>query len=216
MLTLEKDKVMIHKKFIDILFLTIIVSSLSLSVNAQEPNNGLPNYTTESIIDGDALSNVHGRVTINMAAGDSNRQINSGSLAINQRGGLATALTTSHQAIVSTAATPADLSTALINDKAFTDSTGAISINQASGSLNYQANGLAFAFGSGVEAVSESVLSGTTSGRGLIDAELTTGTEMASIADTAFVESRGLIQINQSAGSKNKTANSFTFQLEGK
>jgi len=204
---------MSHKKLIETFLLAIIVSSHSLSINAQELNNGLPSYTTESIIDGEALSNVHGRVTINMAAGDSNQQINSGALAINQGGGLATALTTSLHAIVSTAAMPADLSTALINDNAFTGSAGAISINQASGVLNSQANGLAFALGSGVEAVSESVLSETTSGNGLIDSELTTGTKMASIADTAFVESRGLIQINQSAGSKNKTANHFTFQL---
>jgi len=202
---------MAYKKIIATLFLAIIVSSLP--VHAQEPNNGLPDYTTESIIDGEALSNVHGRVTVNMAAGDSNRQINSGALAINQGGGSAAALTTSYQTIVSTAAMPADLSTALINDNAFTGSTGAISINQASGALNSQANGLAFALGSGVEAVSESVLSGTTSGNGLVDSELTTGTKKASIADTAFVESRGLIQINQSAGSKNTTANHFTFQL---
>jgi hypothetical protein len=200
-------------KNIKMLLLAAIISAHSLSINAQQLNNGLPSYITESVIDGAALSNVHGRISVNMAAGDANRQINSAALAINQEGGLATAISASHQVIESTIATPTILSTALIDNHAFAGSVGAISINQTSGALNSQVNGLAFALGSGVESVSASELSETNSGRGLTDVELTTGTKTAKIANTAFVESRGLIQINQSAGSKNKTANNFTFQL---
>jgi len=202
-----------HKKLIEILLFSSLIYGYPLSINGQELNNGLPIATAESVIDGNALSNVHGRVTVNMAAGDANRQVNAGALAINQDGGLASALTTSHQAIASTHATPSNLSTALINNNAFVGSTGAISINQTSGELNSQANGLAFALGSRVEAVSESVLSETNSGTGLIDSDSTMGTATAEIADTAFVGSRGLIQINQSAGSRNTTANNFAFQL---
>jgi hypothetical protein len=210
---LEKDTLMPSPKNIIILLLAVIIGGQSLTINAQQLNNGLPIYTTKSVIDGAALSNVHGRITINMAAGDSNRQINTAALAINQDGGLATAISTSHQVIESTIATPTILSTALIDNNAFANSVGAISINQTSGALNSQANGLAFALGSGVESVSASELSETNSGRGLTDFNLTTGIKTAKIANTAFVESRGLIQINQSAGSKNKTANNFTFQL---
>ena len=181
--------------------------------NAQQSINDLPSYTTKSVIDGAALSNVHGRVTVNMAAGDSNRQINSAALAMNQDGGLATAITTSHQTINSSVTTPSIISTALIDDNAFASSVGAISINQTSGTLNSQANGLVFAMGSGLESVSENELSETNSGTGLTDFNLTTGTKKATIANTAFVESSGLIQINQSAGSKNKTTNNFTFQV---
>ncbi len=210
---LEKDTLMPSPKNIIILLLAVIIGGQSLTINAQQLNNGLPIYTTKSVIDGAALSNVHGRITVNMAAGDSNRQINTAALAINQDGGLATAISTSHQVIESTIATPTILSTALIDNNAFANSVGAISINQTSGALNSQANGLAFALGSGVESVSASELSETNSGRGLTDFNLTTGIKTAKIANTAFVESRGLIQINQSAGSKNKTANNFTFQL---
>jgi hypothetical protein len=210
---LEKDTLMPSPKNIIILLLAVIIGGQSLTINAQQLNNGLPIYTTKSVIDGAALSNVHGRITVNMAAGDSNRQINTAALAINQDGGLATAISTSHQVIESTIATPTILSTALIDNNAFANSVGAISINQTSGALNSQVNGLAFALGSGVESVSASELSETNSGRGLTDFNLTTGIKTAKIANTAFVESRGLIQINQSAGSKNKTANNFTFQL---
>jgi hypothetical protein len=202
------------RKLIEILLFTTVFGSYALSSTGQELNNGLPYSTDKSIIDGNALSNVHGRITVNMAAGDSNRQMNAGAFAIDQNGGLATALTTSHQAINSTNATPADFSTALINGNAFAGSTGAISINQTSGVLNSQANGLAFALGSEVEAVSESVLSDTHSGAGLIDSDATMGNATADIADTAFVGARGLIQINQSAGSRNTTANNFAFQLK--
>jgi hypothetical protein len=203
-----------HEKLIEILLFAIVSSGHSLPIASQELNNGLPYSTDKSVINGNALSNVHGRITVNMAAGDSNRQVNAGAFAINQSGGLATALTTSHQAIDSTNATQADFSTALINGNAFAGSTGAISINQTSGVLNSQANGLAFALGSEVEAVSESVLSDTHSGAGLIDSDATMGKATADIADTAFVGARGLIQINQSAGSRNTTANNFAFQLK--
>ena len=196
-----------------ILLLAAIILSHSMLTNAQQSINDLPSYTTKSVIDGAALSNVHGRVTVNMAAGDSNRQINSAALAMNQDGGLATAVTTSHQTINSSVTTPSIISTALIDDNAFASSVGAISINQTSGTLNSQANGLVFAMGSGVESVSENELSETNSGTGLTDFNLTTGTKKATIANTAFVESSGLIQINQSAGSKNKTTNNFTFQV---
>ena len=85
-----------HKKLIEILLLSSLIYGYPLSINGQELNNGLPIATAESVIDGNALSNVHGRVTVNMAAGDANRQVNAGALAINQDGGLASALTTSH------------------------------------------------------------------------------------------------------------------------
>jgi hypothetical protein len=198
---------------IKILLLAAIILSHSMSINAQQSINDLPSYTTKSVIAGAALSNVHGRVTVNMAAGNSNRQINSAALAMNQDGGLATAITTSHRTINSSVTTPSTLSTALIDNNAFASSVGAISINQTSGTLNSQVNGLAFAIGSGVESVSANELSETNSGTGLTELNLTTGTKTATIANTAFVESRGLIQINQSAGSKNKTTNNFTFQV---
>ena len=193
--------------------LTVFVglsSLVSMSAISQE----LPGYITQSVIDGNALSNVRGRFAVNMAAGDSNTQVNAGALAIDLGGGLATAQVISYQAVGMIHAISPDLSIAIIGDRAFANSVGAISVNQTSGVGNTQANGMAIAVGFEVEAVSESVLAATASGVGLTESGSNSGVKAVSISDTAFHGSLGLIQINQSAGSGNSTANNFAFQLQ--
>lgn len=186
----------------------------TLPVLAQEALNELPMYVTTSVIDGDALSNTRGRFAVNVAAGDSNAQVNAGALSIDPSGGLAAANVISHQSVGQNSITAPDLSIAIIGDRAFTNSVGAISVNQASGVGNTQANGMAIALGVEVEAVSESLLSATASGVGLNGAGSSSGEKAATISNTAFQGSRGLVQINQSAGSGNSTSNNFAFQLQ--
>ena len=166
------------------------------------------------MIDGDALSNTRGRFAVNIAAGDSNSQVNAGALAINPSDGVAAANVISHQSVGQNSITAPDLSIAIIGERAFTNSVGAISVNQTSGVGNTQANGMAIALGVEVEAVSESLLSETASGVGLNSVGSSAGEKAATISNTAFQGSHGLIQINQSAGSGNNTANNFAFQLQ--
>lgn len=186
----------------------------TLPVLAQEALNELPMYVTTSVIDGDALSNTRGRFAVNVAAGDSNAQVNAGALSIDPSGGLAAANVISHQSVGQNSVTAPDLSIAIIGDRAFTNSAGAISVNQTSGVGNAQANGMAIALGVEVEAVSESLLSATASGVGLNGVDSSSGEKAATISNTAFQGSHGLIQINQSAGSGNSTTNNFAFQLQ--
>ncbi|HQR59960.1 MAG TPA: hypothetical protein PLH03_01185 [Methylophilaceae bacterium] len=191
-----------------------LAGAVSLPAQSDDLSYGLPGYINRSVIDANALSDVRGRFAVNMAAGDSNAQVNAGALAINPDGGLAAAQVMSHQAVGSIRATAPNLSFAIIGDHAFANSVGAISVNQTSGVGNTQANGMAFAVGFEVESVSESKLAATASGIGLEGSGSSTGVKTASISDTAFEGSRGLIQINQSAGSGNSTANNFAFQLQ--
>lgn len=184
------------------------------SVLAQEGIDELPGYITKSVIDGDALSHARGRFAVNVAAGDSNAQVNAGALSIDPDGGFAAARVILHQSIDQTSATAPDLSIAIIGDRAFINSVGAISVNQTSGVGNAQANGMAIALGVEVEAVSESLLSATASGVGLKNVGTGSGEKAATISNTAFGGSHGLIQINQSAGSGNSTTNNFAFQLQ--
>lgn len=194
----------------------MVAGMFSLSCLADDPMPVLPGYVTQSVIDGNAMSDVRGRFVANVAAGDSNAQIAAGALAIGVDGGSAVAQIGALQAVGSIHATAPDLSIAIIGGQAFTNSVGAISVNQTSGVGNTQANGMAIAMGVGVEAVSESVLAATTSGVGLVGNGAGAGVKAASIADTAFEGSRGLIQINQSAGSGNSTANNFALQVTAK
>jgi hypothetical protein len=135
-------------------------------------------------------------------------------LSINPDGGFSAARVISRQSIGQITSTVPDLSIAIIGDRAFTNSVGAISVNQTSGLGNTQANGMAIALGVEVEAVSESLLSATASGLGLVNADPSSGEKAATISNTAFQGSRGLIQINQSVGSSNSTSNNFAFQLQ--
>ena len=187
---------------------------ISLPCWSQGTGPELPAYVTRSVIDGNALSDVRGRFAVNMAAGDSNAQTNAGALATGLDGGTAAALVGVHQATGWIRATAPDLSIAVIGGRAFANSSGAVSVNQTSGVGNTQANGMAVAVGFDVEAASESVLAATASGVGLGGPARGANMKAVSISDSAFRGSRGLVQINQSAGSGNSTANNFAFQLQ--
>jgi hypothetical protein len=101
-----------------------------------------------------------------------------------------------------------------IGGHAFNNTVGALSINQTSGSGNIQANGVVIGIGLDVNVLSESMLSNTTTGAGLAARDVDGATRSATISDSAFTGSRGLVQVNQSAGSGNSTANNFVLQLE--
>lgn len=194
-----------------VLLLTGLTSTLCFS---QDFVPELPSYITSSVIEGNALSNIHGILAVNVAAGDSNAQLNAGALAVGLDGGFATAQVNLQQAVGWVRATAPNLSIAIIRDHAFANSLGTISVNQTSGVGNTQANGLAIAVGFVVEAVSESKLAATASGVGLEGQAKSINLKAASIANTAFEGSRGIVQVNQSAGSGNSTANNFAFQLQ--
>lgn len=173
----------------------------------------LPASISNSVIDSNVLNGVSGRNAVNMASGDSNNQVNAAALAIDSNG-LANANVLTRQYQNTSASTLPNLSTSDIGDNAFANSSGAISINQTSGIGNTQANGIAIGIGQQVNVMSESMLSNTTAEVGLSTSETDTGTRSATISDSAFSGARGLVQVNQSAGSGNSTANNFALQFE--
>lgn len=184
-----------------------------LPVSADNSLFDLPSSVTRSVIDGNTLSGTRGRNAVNMAAGDTNAQVNAASLAFDSAG-IANATVSLRQNLNFNTSGPADLSISDISGNAFSNSIGAISINQTSGAGNAQANGMAIGIGQQVNVMSESMLSSTTAGVGLSASDTDTGTRSATISDSAFTGSRGLVQVNQSAGSGNSTANNFALQFD--
>jgi len=172
----------------------------------------IPGYVTQSVIDSNVLSNVRGRFAVNMVAGDSNTQANAAAVALGV-GGPTIGLVAGMQATDPRQASLPGVSTAFIGDHVFANSSGLISVNQTSGVGNAQANGAAFAMGF-EEVVAESVLSATTSNAGLSGAGPSKSYQAVSIRDTAFNGAHGLVQVNQSAGSGNSTANNFALQVQ--
>jgi hypothetical protein len=199
-----------------VLVSTLMVVPAILSANtalAQDDPPEMPGYVTQSIIDSNVLSGVRGRFAVNMAAGDSNVQANAAAVALGAQGSPAVGLVGGTQVIDLRQAGLPDVSVAFIGNHAFAHSSGMISVNQTSGVGNAQANGAALALGF-EEVVAESVLSATTSGAVPVGTEAGKGNQAVSIHDTAFDGARGLVQVNQSAGSGNSTANNFALQVQ--
>lgn len=180
---------------------------------AQDNLPDMPSYITQSIIESNVLSNVRGRFAVNMTAGDANTQANAAAIALGTQSGPAIGVVNGMQAIGPHQANSPDIAIATIGSQAFANSSGLISVNQSSGVGNAQANGAAFAMGF-EEVVAESVLSATTSNAVPIDAGDSKRHQTVSIDDTAFNGVHGLVQVNQSAGSGNSTANNFALQVQ--
>ena len=178
-------------------------------------NQVVEQYSAISEISGGSLSQMHGALSVNQAAGDGNAQNNSRSIAVTQESGVAIAYTYDTQDVdVSQVAFP-DNAVSLISDNAFNGTTGLISINQVGGASNRQLNAFAMAMSINGE-LSDKTLAETRSdapvnGPGI---ELPVNTTRAAHIDsTAFVGAGGVVQLNQTSGSGNVTSNRFEMSM---
>lgn len=163
-------------------------------------------YRAASVIDGNSLSNVQGAINVNMAAGNSNLQINSGVIAM---GDYALANNILVQVVTSNNHLAPEQASAVIKDRALSQAVGWISVNQAAGQENVQSNTLSVALG-----IRGSSLNSESLGRVLSrsqepteDSEDKTSSRRVAIEESAFAGSHGVIQVNQSAGMGNATGN---------
>ena len=198
----------------DKLKIALLFMSAGLAGVAQADDLMGPGYTTLSVVDGNALSDARGVIGVNLAAGDFNLQLNATAISLSEARGKGLAQINAFQSVGNNQGVAPDVSTINVQGNAFANARGVIKVNQASGIGNAQANGVAIAYG--VEVVAESELAQTVSSVGL---QLTTesgrkGVRAISVDDSAFRGARGIIQVNQSAGSGNATANSFALRFQ--
>ena len=151
-----------------------------------------------------------GVVAVNEAEGLNNAQANQLSVT---NGGTVALNGTSIEQNASARARLANAS-ASIGDGAFANASGAVMVNQAAGIGNTQSNSARIGAGViGVETVSDGDLSAaaaTNGGPGR--SPETRGIREASISSTAFRNATGLVQVNQTVGAGNATANSFVLR----
>ncbi len=157
-------------------------------------------------------------MTVNMAAGDMNLQFNGAAIALNldtQQGkGLASSEIIAQQRVMVLGVPGPVSASATINDNAFQNSSGLMSVNQASGIANAQANDFAMVLGFSADAVAEDVLEqNTTQTAPLAHEPRPARLREVSVADTSFRGSQGVAQVTQTAGSWNSTTNSFTLRI---
>lgn len=169
-------------------------------------------YLAQSMVDGNVLNSANGNIAVNLAAGDENMQLNAASLATSFGSGIAHAGVCGFQLTEKNGSSP-DAAMCTIGGEAFANVSGLIAVNQASGQGNAQANGVAIAIG--VEAVAENVLGAIVTGHEPVVADEKNGAPLrhASVDESAFKGARGVVQLNQLAGSGNATANSFAVRV---
>ncbi|QDX21356.1 hypothetical protein FP568_08875 [Pandoraea pnomenusa] len=166
---------------------------------------------THATVENGTAVGVTGALGVNQAAGVNNAQANSAVIA---NGGSVTAgaSSTNQQALVTTTTGAAS---AAIQGNAFSGTSGLTQVNQASGAGTLQRNATVIVTGdaSGVASVSDTALSaaiskGGPAGRDNLNDQFRT----ASISGDAFRGASGVVQVNQSAGIGNVTANVFVLR----
>ena len=186
---------------------------LSLSAIAQTAAAGTEQGPTvaENVIRGDVLRASRGAIGVNQAAGDGNLQANSAAIAVGIEA--RTSVTTRQHA--EGAGTQPGTARTRIDGDAFSGARGWLAINQSAGGSNLQSNAIAVKFGiqgSRMDAkdLAEVKVSQTT--QASPDQERNLEAEVG-IGQRAFRDARGVVQINQSAGSGNATSNRFELRM---
>ncbi|WP_339474616.1 adhesin [Pseudomonas sp. RL_5y_Pfl2_69] len=172
-------------------------SVLAASDNNAEINNSGANY--------------HGNVTINQAAGDQQQQVNIRAIAIGTEAKASTSVTQK----INTPADPSLNAKAVIGGNSFSNGSGVIGINQSAGANNQMANIVRVGISAQPQGMDDSALSQQNvalvpnSGT----ASPANGSRQVVTSDQAFTGSRGVVQLNQSAGVGNRMANTLNIRV---
>ncbi|WP_043487798.1 hypothetical protein [Halomonas halodenitrificans] len=176
-------------------------------------DSGAPVFRDSAILESNALRRVGGVSTTNMAAGDGNLQANSGVLAIGTTANAANTLM--QRSRIEQRIGNQDL-TVGIESGAFQQSEGWLSINQAAGQGNVQSNSLGVALGISASNLSDTMLQQVMADQQGLNGtgdESTSTHRVVEIDNGSFEGARGVIQVNQSAGTGNATSNSFRMNM---
>ncbi|MBK5476876.1 adhesin [Pseudomonas sp. TH21] len=153
----------------------------------------------------------NGVVMLNQAAGDQQQLSNNVAIATGHNAQANINVTQSISGV------PADRSlnaNAAIKGTSFSNGNGVLSINQSAGAQNQMINAVRISINAGPQSIDDSVMSqqnvALATDSGLTP---TTGSRQVVTSDQAFTGSRGVVQVNQSAGVGNRVANTLNLRL---
>lgn len=186
---------------------------------AHTPSNLAPPAILQSHINNSG-SDTHGVFELNMAAGQSNRQVNIAELGIAPNGPANAIGAVSQPGNGNSSATTGPLiAVSQITGRSFNNVRGALSVNQVSGNNNRQVNGLAILKAKSGEAkiTTETDFLNNTVAHPVSPAQLKKSDKskvlIANIDKTAFANASGMIQVNQIAGNNNLITNTMSIQI---
>ena len=157
------------------------------------------------------VSGSQGRVAINVAAGTSNQQAAQTSIAL----GDAAAASGSLQQVAPASLGDDPATMVTVAPGAFTGNSGLLSINISAGRLNQSANLSQLAVGK-IVAMSDQLLEqsrASTEPSGSAGGAASTTNDTVALADTAFGDNSGLVQLNLIGGARNSSANIFQLSM---
>jgi hypothetical protein len=179
---------------------TLLLLALLGSASAMADNNAVIN---------DSGKDYRGNFSINQAAGNQQQQANNRAVTL---GGQATTVNIQR---LDGQVDPSLNAKAAIQGASFTNGNGMLGVNQAAGANNQTVNAVRISLNPGPQSIDDSVLlqQNTTQ---LTDSGLTptTGSRLVVTSDQAFTGSRGVIQVNQSAGVGNRMANTLGITIK--
>ncbi|VVM69770.1 hypothetical protein PS662_01736 [Pseudomonas fluorescens] len=152
-----------------------------------------------------------GNLGVNQAAGDFQQQANARAIAIGQG---ASATTEIRQRLRSSVDPAIDARSSIQGDS-FSNGNGVLGVNQSSGASNQQANALRISISAQPQSIDDSVLMQQNVAL-LNNSDPTAsapGHRQVTTSDQAFTGSRGVIQLNQSAGVGNRMANTLSIRV---
>lgn len=170
--------------------------------------------TTNNSVISNSGSSYSGALSVNQAAGDLQQQSNARALAVGS--GANTAIVQKQNIQIDGLNSVMNTSSA-IQGSAFSNGNGALGVNQSAGAATQQVNAMSISVGTGAEGIDDTVLAQSIAISGISGisgaGESATGERRVVTDDNAFVGSRGVVQLNQSAGIGNRMANSLSIRV---
>ena len=183
---------------LSMLMLALLASATALAdTNQAQINNSGTHYT--------------GNVSVNQAAGNQQQQINSRAIAI----GTAAQTNAGISQHLTGKADPGVNAKASISGNSFSHGSGLLGINQSAGASNQMVNVVRIGISAVPQSIDDNALSRQTVAL-LPNSEAGTpisGSRQVVTGDQAFTGSRGVVQLNQSAGVGNRMANTLNLRV---
>lgn len=185
----------------NLLYIALFCSATSLAASPVQDNANLDN----------SVQGYKGNLSINQAAGDQQQQTNTRAIAIGHE-----AQAISH--VIQRMDTPASRAldaNASINGNSFSNGSGVLGINQSAGAVTQQANVVRIGISAVPQNIDDSVLlqQNVALSNSSDPTDHAPGSRQVSTSDQAFTGSRGVVQLNQSAGVGNRMANTLSVRV---
>lgn len=186
-----------------ILILALLTSASALADSSAQVND------TATI--NNSGSNYRGNQLINQAAGDQQQQINSRSIAIGTQAATHDNLSQTRTGQLD----PSINAKAQILGNSFTNGSGSLGVNQSAGAGNQMINVMRVSISAQPQSMDDSALLqqnvALSNNSGATDPQ--SGSRQVVTGDQAFTGSRGVTQLNQSAGVGNRMANTLSIRV---